>query len=152
MALGFLGSFGHCVGMCGPLTVAFSLSGQQEKPKWQQQLYFHTLLNLGRIISYVLVGAAIGAIGSIAIASGQMAGIGSEVRRWLATLTGIMLILFGLAQINPQFLPPLPLLHPLTRGKWHDRLSTVTNKVVDTRRTRFGLGFNALWLFVCCPN
>ena len=104
MSLGFLGSFGHCVGMCGPLTVAFSLSGQQDKPKWQQQVYFHTLLNLGRIISYVLVGAAIGAIGSIAIASGQMAGIGSEVRRWLATLTGIMLILFGLAQINPQFI------------------------------------------------
>ncbi|MEO0708029.1 MAG: sulfite exporter TauE/SafE family protein, partial [Cyanobacteria bacterium J06649_5] len=25
-ALGFLGSFGHCVGMCGPVAAAFALS------------------------------------------------------------------------------------------------------------------------------
>jgi uncharacterized protein len=150
MTLGFLGSFGHCVGMCGPLTVAFSLSGQQEKPKWQQQLYFHTLLNLGRIVSYVLVGAAIGAIGSIAIASGQMAGIGSEVRRWLAILTGIMLILFGLAQISPQFLPRLPLLHPLTHGKWHDRLSTGMVKLSLQTRWWTPAGLGLVWGLMPC--
>ncbi|TAF50473.1 MAG: hypothetical protein EAZ61_12635, partial [Oscillatoriales cyanobacterium] len=26
LLLGFLGSFGHCAGMCGPLVVAFSLT------------------------------------------------------------------------------------------------------------------------------
>jgi len=150
MTLGFLGSFGHCVGMCGPLTVAFSLSGQQEKPKWQQQLYFHTLLNLGRIISYVLVGAAIGAIGSIAIASGQIAGIGSEIRRWLAILTGIMLILFGLSQINPQFIPRLPLLHPLTHGKWHDRLSTGMVKLSLQTRWWSPAGLGLVWGLMPC--
>jgi hypothetical protein len=136
--------------MCGPLTVAFSLSGQQEKPKWQQQLYFHTLLNLGRIVSYVLIGAAIGAIGSIAIASGQMAGIGSEVRRWLAVFTGILLILCGLGQINPNFLPRLPLLHPLTHGKWHDRLSQgMVNLSLQTRWwTPAGLGL--VWGLMPC--
>ena len=25
-AIGFLGSFGHCVGMCGPVATAFALS------------------------------------------------------------------------------------------------------------------------------
>ena len=150
MTLGFLGSFGHCVGMCGPLTVAFSLSGQQEKPKWQQQLYFHTLLNLGRIISYVLVGAAIGAIGSIAIASGQIAGIGSEIRRWLAMLTGIVLILFGLSQINPQFIPRLPLLHPLTHGKWHDRLSTGMVKLSLQTRWWTPAGLGLVWGLMPC--
>ena len=122
MSLGFLGSFGHCVGMCGPLTVAFSLSNQEKTP-WQQQLYFHTLLNLGRIISYALVGAGIGALGSVLIASGQMAGVGSDLRRWVAILTGMMLVWFGLVQINPNFLPRLPVLHPLTQGNWHNRLS-----------------------------
>ena len=122
MSLGFLGSFGHCVGMCGPLTVAFSLSNQEKTP-WQQQLYFHTLLNLGRIISYALVGAGIGALGSVLIASGQMAGVGSDLRRCVAILTGMMLVWFGLVQINPNFLPRLPVLHPLTQGNWHNRLS-----------------------------
>lgn len=129
MTLGFLGSFGHCVGMCGPLTVAFSLSHKQETPHWQQQLYFHTLLNLGRIVSYALVGAGIGALGSALIASGQMAGIGSDLRRWIAILTGVMLIWFGLVQIKPDFLPRLPVLHPLTQGNWHDRLSRAMVKL-----------------------
>lgn len=31
MTLGFLGNLGHCVGMCGPLTAAFSLAKAQDK-------------------------------------------------------------------------------------------------------------------------
>ena len=122
MTLGFLGSFGHCVGMCGPIAVAFSLSQKQENPK-KLPLRFHVLLNLGRIVSYALVGAGIGALGSVLLAGGQLAGIGSGLRQGMAILAGIMLIWFGLAQIKPDFLPRLPLLHPLTQGKWHQRLS-----------------------------
>ncbi len=122
--LGFLGSFGHCAGMCGPLTVAFSLSHQQQTPPWQQQLQFHTLLNLGRILSYTLVGSGIGAIGSVLLASGQMAGVGSQLRQWMAIITGIMLIWFGLRQIKPEFLPRIPILHPLFQTNLHNRLQT----------------------------
>jgi sulfite exporter TauE/SafE len=130
IALGFLGSFGHCVGMCGPLTVAFSLSQRQETQKrWRQQLYFHGLLNLGRIVSYALVGAGIGGLGSVLIASGQMAGIGSVLRQWIAILTGVLLVWFGLVQIKPEFLPRLPVLHPLTQGSWHNRLSAAMVKL-----------------------
>ncbi len=122
--LGFLGSFGHCAGMCGPLTVAFSLSHQQQTPSWQQQLKFHTLLNLGRILSYTLVGSGIGAIGSVLLASGQMAGVGSELRQWMAIITGVLLIWFGLGQIKPEFLPRIPFLHPLLPTNLHNRLQT----------------------------
>jgi uncharacterized protein len=127
--LGFLGSFGHCVGMCGPLTAAFSLSQTQNTPNWRRQLQFHILLNLGRTFSYMIVGAAIGAIGSVFLAGGQMAGVGSDLRRILAIITGLMLIWFGLRQINPELLPRIPLLHPLLQGKLHDRLSAAMTKV-----------------------
>ncbi len=122
MTLGFLGSFGHCVGMCGPITVAFSLSQKQDNQK-NLPLRFHILLNLGRIVSYALVGAGIGALGSAVIAGGQLAGVGSGLRQGMAIITGLLLIWFGLAQIKPDFLPRLPLLHPLTQGKLHQRLS-----------------------------
>ncbi|MFM6755556.1 MAG: sulfite exporter TauE/SafE family protein, partial [Dolichospermum sp.] len=121
--LGFLGSFGHCFGMCGPLTVAFSLSKQQKNPTWQQQLKFHTLLNLGRMLSYTLAGAAIGSIGSVLVEGGQLAGIGSNLRHWIAIITGMMLIWFGLGQIKPGFLPHIPLLHPLLKSNLHNKLS-----------------------------
>lgn len=130
MTLGFLGSFGHCVGMCGPLTVAFSLSQQRgTTPAWRQQLYFHSLLNLGRLVSYALIGAGIGALGSVLIASGQLAGISSGLRQGIAILTGVMLIWFALVQIKPEFLPNLPVLHPLTQSSWHNRLSRAMVKL-----------------------
>ncbi len=142
-SLGFLGSFGHCAGMCGPITAAFSLSSASAPisesgsesvlesvpaPAWQHQIRFHLLLNFGRILSYVLVGAAIGAIGSVLVAGGQMAGVGSLLRRGMAILTGLLLIGFGLSQINPGMLR-LPFLHPLASGKLHQRLSSAMVKL-----------------------
>ncbi|OUL24807.1 ferric reductase [Nostoc sp. T09] len=121
--LGFLGSFGHCFGMCGPLTMAFSLSHQHGTPDWRQQLKFHILLNLGRMLSYTLVGAGIGALGSVLVEGGQLAGIGSELRRWIAIITGLMLIWFGLGQLKPDLLPRIPVLHPLLQRSLHNRLS-----------------------------
>jgi len=124
IALGFLGSFGHCVSMCGPITVAFSLSQTfPQSPGWRKAVYFHGLLNLGRIISYVVVGAVIGALGSVLIAGGQVAGIESGLRHILAIITGIMFIWMGLYQINPKLIPKLPQFHPLMQIKLHQYLN-----------------------------
>jgi hypothetical protein len=123
-ALGFLGSFGHCVGMCGPLTIAFSLSQKSDlQGSWRSQLYFHTLLNLGRILSYILVGAGIGILGSFLIASGQLTGFESSLRRGLALFTGGLLVWMGIGQINPKILPRIPILHPLSTPQQHQKLS-----------------------------
>ncbi len=129
ITLGFLGSFGHCLGMCGPLAVAFSLSHQQETDNWRQQIKFHALLNLGRMLSYTLVGAGIGVLGSVLLASGQMAGVGSQLRQWVAILTGVMLIWFGLGNITPDLLPRIPVLHPLLQKSLHNRLSSAMVKL-----------------------
>jgi hypothetical protein len=130
MALGFLGSFGHCVGMCGPLSVAFSLTQRPApQPNLWQQLYFHGLLNLGRIASYAFVGAGIGALGSVLVVGGQLAGIDSGLRQALSILTGCFLIWMGLAQINPNGLPKIPFLHPIAQGTLHQRLNRAMMKL-----------------------
>lgn len=151
MALGFLGSFGHCVGMCGPLAAAFSLSQRQQTPtNWQQEFQFHALLNIGRLLSYTLVGAGIGALGSVLIASGQMAGIGSDLRRWMAILTGIMLIWFGLGQIKIDFLPRIPVLHPLKQKSLHDRLSQGMMKLSLQPKWWTPTGLGLVWGLIPC--
>jgi len=133
MILGFLGSFGHCVGMCGPLTIAFSLSQKTSSaPTWQKSLYFHGLLNVGRIFSYAAIGAGIGALGSVLIAGGQLAGIESGLRRGLAIFTGGLLIWMGLVQVQPNLLPKIPLLQ-LFQGKFHQTLSAGMIKSLDSR-------------------
>ncbi len=149
MTLGFLGSFGHCVGMCGPLTVAFSLSQKQDNPKGLH-LRFHILLNLGRIVSYALVGAGIGTLGSVLLAGGQLAGIGSGLRQGMAIITGMMLIWFGLVQIKPTLLPRLPVLHPLTQGSWHQRLSAAMTKLSATPHWWTPALLGAVWGLIPC--
>ncbi|KAI9131661.1 sulfite exporter TauE/SafE family protein [Acaryochloris sp. CCMEE 5410] len=121
-ALGFVGSFGHCVGMCGPLAASFALTSGESRT-WRQQLTFHVLLNLGRTLSYGLIGAAIGALSSVLVAGGELAGIDSVLRRSIALLMGGLLIWLGIRQIRPGWLPKLPLPHPLLKLGLHERFN-----------------------------
>ncbi|MEG5000732.1 urease accessory protein UreH domain-containing protein [Microcoleus sp. B4-D4] len=142
--LGFLGSFGHCAGMCGPLTVAFSLSNSRNEKL--ATFRFHLLLNLGRIAAYAVVGAAIGGLGSALIAGGQMAGTGSGLRRAIALLTGTMLVWFGVVQIKPGLLPRLPLLHPMS----HDRVAQAMNKLSTKKKWWVPVALGLLWGLIPC--
>jgi len=103
LVLGFLGSFGHCAGMCSPIAMAFSLNSQPSTANIWQQVKFHGLLNLGRLLSYGLTGLGIGAIASVLVAGGQLAGIDSSMRRGIAIATGLMLIGFGSSQLGIKF-------------------------------------------------
>ncbi len=123
--LGLVGSFGHCVGMCGPLTVAFTLVQKADNSQpWRQRLGFHLLVNLGRVASYALVGAALGAVGDILALGGQLAGIDSPLRQAITMVTGLLLILLGLSQLAPGQLPHIPMVHPTLQGKLHQKLHT----------------------------
>jgi uncharacterized protein len=135
--------------MCGPLTMGFALTQSHHPLTWQQQLRFHGLLNLGRMLSYTLVGASIGAIGSVLMASGQWAGIGSPLRRWVSVFMGILLIGLGLVQIWPQF-PRLPLLHPLVVAKLHERLGQTMQQLALQPRWWTPLLLGMVWGLIPC--
>jgi len=147
--LGFFGSFGHCVGMCGPLTVAFSLSAEK-KNHFGSALSFHGLLNLGRVISYSLVGGILGGFGSLVIAGGNLGGVGSHLRQLMSIITGLMLIWFALAQLQPQWLPRLPILHPLSSGKGHSELFAGMNQLASQSRWFSPLLLGAVWGLIPC--
>ena len=148
-SLGFLGSFGHCIGMCGPLTVAFALSQQDKNPEEFNGWRFHLLLNLGRIVSYGLVGAALGGLGSVFVASGQLAGIGSDLRQIMAIFTGILLIWFGIGQIKPDWLPRLPFFNPL-QGIVHHRLSSGMDRLALRQQWWTPALLGSVWGLIPC--
>lgn len=70
LVTGLLGS-GHCVGMCGALVGAFSLSG----PKRAGPL-FHVLYNAGRVTTYGLLGYVVGWLGLAVAYTGGFRGAG----------------------------------------------------------------------------
>jgi len=84
---GLLGA-GHCLGMCGGLVGALSLSASQHPGGWS----FHLLYNAGRVTTYTLIGALVGWLGS-ALAYTDRFG---EVTRSLLLLSDLFIILVGL--------------------------------------------------------
>jgi sulfite exporter TauE/SafE len=102
--LGLLGT-GHCIGMCGPLVVA--LPGQTGR--FSAHLAYHA----GRLITYSIIGACMGAAGSGLI--GLAAAVGGDPMVWIARvqvgisfLAGLFLLFFGLSRLGvvaePQWL------------------------------------------------
>ncbi len=83
----------HCAGMCGGLML-FALGADREQPKGHRlrlQLAYH----LGRLTSYIILGAAAGAVGAAIDFGGRFAGI----QRSAAIVAGILMIGFGLAML-----------------------------------------------------
>ncbi len=58
LVLGLMGSF-HCAGMCGPIAIALPLHGNTVP----QKIYGGVLYNLGRTLTYGVMGAIFGLLG-----------------------------------------------------------------------------------------
>ena len=122
MTVGFLGSL-HCLGMCGPLVVAYSLhiagpgdpftassSAQTQSLaafaparglSWPRGLMHHAAFHLGRLLSY-------GALGGLAAGLFQAADVSRfffDIRDSVTMLGGVLLIFAGLVLLK---VVPLP--------------------------------------------
>ena len=84
---GLLGT-GHCIGMCGGLVSALSLSDVGQKGGW----LFHLLYNTGRIVTYTFIGAVVGWLGSALAYTDQF----RTVTRTLLLCSDLFVILVGL--------------------------------------------------------
>jgi len=91
LATGLLGGFGHCAGMCGPLVAAVGLAAGPG-PSARGAARLHLLYNAGRITTYVAIGLALGALGTVVNVAGRAAGLQQVV----AVLAGAALIALGL--------------------------------------------------------
>lgn len=99
--IGLLSSV-HCLGMCGPLITLYSnkFSKNQNKTQWKD-IRQHFLFNIGRTISYALIGALIGGLGSIVFDVAKIASIVNVVRGISGILIGIFIIVTGITYIKP---------------------------------------------------
>ena len=94
--LGLLGT-GHCIGMCGPLVVAF--------PGRSRRFVPHCFYHAGRIATYALVGVAMSlvglAIGHVAAATGSdPAARLAQVQVVFSLIAAALLVLLGLVRLG----------------------------------------------------
>ena len=84
---GLLGS-AHCIGMCGGLVSALSITEDGRN----SGLLFHLLYNLGRTVTYSFIGFLVGWLGSVMLVQSSLQG----VTRVLLIGSDIFIILVGL--------------------------------------------------------
>ena len=80
LLLGLMGSF-HCVGMCGPIAISLPLHGNS----FAQKAFGGILYNLGRTLTYGLMGAVFGLIGQ----GFQLMGF----QKWISIAMGALMVL-----------------------------------------------------------
>jgi len=91
--IAFLGSFGHCVGMCGGIVVAYSSIKLGGEPSKGYQALAHLLYSLGRVTTYTTLGAVFGYIGGVITFNNLANGI-------LLIIAGIAMVLAGLSLLG----------------------------------------------------
>ena len=87
LATGFIVGFGHCIGMCGPIVVSFSLN-LKTKGVMASNLLYHA----GRVSTYAVLGGVMGATGSFTRIT---TGIGS-LQKGAMVFAGLIIIVMGL--------------------------------------------------------
>jgi sulfite exporter TauE/SafE len=93
LSTAFLGAFGHCIGMCGGIVVAYSSTKIGETDSYFRQTFAHLSYNLGRVTTYTLIGALFGLLGQALSFTPTTKGI-------LFLITGLLMLLAGLSLIG----------------------------------------------------
>ena len=88
LSTGFAVGFGHCIGMCGPLVVTFSLN-LKEKSIFFPQLLYH----LGRITTYIILGGVVAAAGSFTMVAVNL----ERFQKGVMIFAGALIVFMGLA-------------------------------------------------------
>jgi sulfite exporter TauE/SafE len=88
LSTGFTIGFGHCIGMCGPIVVTFSLNLKEKSI-----LVPHLLYHLGRIITYVILGGVVAVAGSFTMVAAHI----DRLQKGVMVFAGALIVLMGFA-------------------------------------------------------
>lgn len=135
--IGLLGGT-HCIGMCGGIVGALTVHtpGSRQWP-------IHLAYNLGRISSYALAGAALGAVGN----AGLLLNDALPVQMTLYVLANLMLVALGLYLVGvPQ---GLTFLERGGQRVWA-RIQPLTRRFLPATSVSRALPLGMLWGFLPC--
>ncbi|MCF7807277.1 MAG: sulfite exporter TauE/SafE family protein [Candidatus Marinimicrobia bacterium] len=113
ITIAFLGSFGHCIGMCGGIVIAYSSAGAKKEKKRSSQALDHILYSLGRVTTYTTLGAIFGFLGGVVVFDRMTNGV-----LWI--VAGAAMILAGMALSGKfRFMPALE--SSVASSKWYQK-------------------------------
>ncbi len=136
--VGLLGG-GHCIGMCGGLVGAVTLTLPGQRPK----IHYLLAYNSGRIASYTAAGVLAGLIGASSFFLNHVL----PVEKMLYTLASLMLVVLGLYLAG--LWQGVLLLERAGGGLWR-RLQPLTKKLLPLRSTPQAFSLGLVWGWLPC--
>lgn len=113
ITIAFLGSFGHCIGMCGGIVMAYSSTKIGNTWSKTRQVLAHLTYSFGRVLTYTLLGVLFGFLGGAIAFSNTTNGI-------LLFVAGLFMILAGLSLIGKiRFLTLIE--HNVSKSSWYQK-------------------------------
>jgi sulfite exporter TauE/SafE len=119
----------HCAGMCGGFVCFYAEGGAGRAPARGPMP--HAAYNLGRLVSYMTLGAAAGAVGAMVDRAGALAGIA----RTAAIVAGILMMVWGTSTILATRGVKLPLDIPLPLQWVQQRFGAALARLRDASPT-----------------
>ncbi len=81
----------HCAAMCGAFVCFYTARPAGVPTSWREEAIGHAAYNLGRLVSYLSLGVAAGALGALLDGAGALAG----VQRAAAIGAGTLMVVWG---------------------------------------------------------
>lgn len=101
-AMGLLGGV-HCIGMCGPVVSMYDDARMRTRSGGKTptgRIYYHGLFNLGRTVSYALLGGLFGALGSaLYLTMDTLLAITNTLRGTIGIILGGLIIYHGISTV-----------------------------------------------------
>jgi len=111
ITIAFLGSLGHCVGMCGGIVVAYTSTKICNSWSKTKQTISHIFYSAGRIFTYMIIGMLFGYFGEVVTVS-------KTANAVLLLLAGLLMILVGFSLIGKlKFLTLIE--HSISKSSWY---------------------------------
>jgi hypothetical protein len=140
--IGLLGGT-HCVGMCGGIVSALTVNTVRMPGESRREWPLHLAYNIGRISSYTLAGAAMGAIGTVGMLFNDIL----PIQLGLYVAANLMLIALGLYLTG--FTRALSGVEQLGHRLWA-RIQPLTRRFLPARTVAQALPLGLLWGFLPC--
>ena len=141
--MGLLGGV-HCLGMCGGV-VAMLTAGldPQVRANPKKVALFHLNYNIGRILSYILMGAIFGLVGALLTQSLQM----NVLDKSLRIFSGVLMIMVGLYIGN--WSSGIKVLEKIGAKLWV-RLQPITQRFLPIKSLKSAFFTGLLWGGIPC--
>ena len=116
ISFAFLGSVGHCIGMCGGFIMTYTMAKIKPADSKFVQALYHLSYNLGRVTTYTILGALFGYFGALWE-------INPLARSIMFTIAGILMVVMGLSFAGKlKFLNSIEI--PISNYSWFKKIFT----------------------------